>query len=44
MTIEIKLFESQNGGYLLTFEKIKGNKTEFLDNIKTISSLIQNII
>ena len=44
MIMEIKIFESYNGGYLLTFEKIEGNKNNFLDNIKTISSLVQNII
>ena len=44
MVMEIKIFESYNGGYLLTFEKIEGNKNDFLDNIKTISSLVQNII
>ena len=44
MIMEIKIFESYNGGYLLTFEKIEGNKNDFLDNIKTISSLVQNII
>ena len=44
MAIEIKLFESYNGGYLLSFEKIEGSKNDFLDNIKTISSLVQKII
>ena len=38
--IQIKIFESYNGGYLLRFVKKKGDLYDYLNKIKKISSLI----
>ena len=42
--IQITLFESYNGGYLLRFVKKDGNEKDFLDNVEKISSLVNQII
>ena len=42
--IQVTLFESYNGGYLLRFNKRDGNQIDFFENIKKIYSIIQNII
>ena len=38
--IQIKIYESYNGGYLLRFVKKKGDLYDYLNKIKKISSLI----
>ena len=42
--IQIKLYESLNGGYLLRYVRKDGNEKDFLDKMKMISSIIKRII
>ena len=40
--IEIKLFESYNGGYLVRFVKKEGELSDYLDKLEKIYSFIKN--
>ena len=42
--IQIKLFESINGGYLLRYVRKEGNERDFLDKMAKISSIVKTII
>ena len=42
--IQIKLFESLNGGYLLRYVRKEGNERDFLDKMEKISSLVKNVV
>ena len=42
--IQIKLFESCNGGYLLRFVRKEGNEGDFLDKMGQISNVVKTIL
>ena len=42
--IQIKLFESEKGGYLLRYVRKEGNEREFLDKLSKISSVVKTIV
>ena len=42
--IQIKLYESYNGGYILRYVRKEGNEKNFLDKMEKISSLVKNIL
>ena len=42
--IQIKIFESYNGGYLLRFIRKGGEQKDYLDKVKKISALIKKMI
>ena len=42
--IQVKLYESYNGGYLLRYVRKEGNEKDFLDKMTKISSFVKNIL
>ena len=42
--IQVKLFESYNGGYLLRFVRKEGDPSDYFDKMEKISSIVKKVI